>query len=233
MTLLISGAMGTYGQAITEIARNKGHKVLALGRNETQLKEKLSKGLIHGYFVMSADDFDRRSSEFDVWLGTQQIDCFIHCAGAGSKGSSLAKETNSAIQNAINVNVNYFFFLCQALMRSPSASLCSKVIAISSRRGSTSMAADEHISNAGCSYAYRIAKAAMNMTVCCLQEEFLQTGPTFNAIHPGKLISKMGVNSADVEPLESAKRLFDQVIETELSFGYYTLQDTKVAKLPW
>ncbi|HIG36546.1 MAG TPA: SDR family NAD(P)-dependent oxidoreductase [Oceanospirillaceae bacterium] len=225
--------MGIYGQAIIKTAAAHKQTVLALGRDEDKLDQQKQAGLIKDYFVIAANSYEQHQQAYKAWLNTHQITVFIHCAGVGSKGSSLQKESSPAITQSIDANVNYFFSLTQALMQSHSASQCNKVIAISSRRGSVGMAADSTVSNAGCSYAYRIAKAALNMTLCCLAEEFADTGPAFYAIHPGKLISKMGVGSADVEPLVSAQRLFKQVINTDLAFGFYTLQDSNIANLAW
>lgn len=80
------------------------------------------------------------------------------------------------------------------------------IVIVSSRLGSISAQARADYQELDTSYAYRISKAAQNMLIASLAQEF---GPAIRcwAVHPGTLTTGMGRPGAEKTPEEAAIQL--------------------------
>ncbi len=183
---------------------------------------------------IAADITDPSAYELiEKFIQNKTIDFIINNAGIGSKGATLKKETIENIKYAFQLNVSAPFMITQIVMNSHQASKLQCVVNISSRRGSINFGVDPRIDKTGCSYAYRITKAAQNMLTACLYEELKENNIRVLAIHPGKLISRLGVTNAALAPNESANRLFNLLDDVSLSGKFISLENSEFTELPW
>lgn len=83
----------------------------------------------------------------------------------------------------------------------------------------------------GCSYSYRISKAAQNMLTLCLADDLEDIGIKVVAIHPGRLLTTMGSSDAHMSPTESASRIVYLVESKQLKNRDYVSVETGL--LPW
>ena len=59
----------------------------------------------------------------------------------------------------------------------------------------------------GVSYSYRIGKAAQNMLTLCLADDLEDMNVKVVAVHPGRLLTRMGWTDAHITPSDSAKKI--------------------------
>ena len=215
MRTIITGATGGYGVALCRQAKLCGHYVIAVSKSPEKLHVLLQSGLADEVFGLDylADGLDANLKEFESYLhskGLTTIDLLINNAGIGSKRHSLFDESADELRRALEVN-------CIGpgqLIRRLAASFSLKtVVNISSRRGSVAQNADEQVSKVGCSYTYRISKSALNMLSLCIADELGEQLLSYT-VHPGRLLTGIGVQGAEMTAQDSAVRLF-QLIEAD------------------
>jgi NAD(P)-dependent dehydrogenase (short-subunit alcohol dehydrogenase family) len=160
-TLLITGVSRGFGFALAAEAVAQGYQVLGIVRSEQSRLAVLAQLPTVQLLVadITAPAYENLLTQF---VAGKIIDVLINNAGSGSKGKTLATTTAEQLQREFNTH-------CVAAMLS--AKVCQptliarngQLVNISSRRGSMNMQADGAAKGAGCSYSYRIGKAAQNM----------------------------------------------------------------------
>ncbi|MFG1497321.1 SDR family oxidoreductase [Saccharospirillum sp. HFRX-1] len=191
-----------------------------------EAKEDLLKEFPEAHILES----DVRSPDHDVrvkdWLSDLSIDVLINNAGVGSKGSSLDTATIEQISTAFETNCLGVFSTVKGAYTALCKSENALIINISSRRGSMSMQASGAAKGTGCSYSYRISKAAQNMLTLCLADDLEEDGIKVAAIHPGRLLTKMASKDAHMTPEKSAELISELVVNGKVENRDYLCMES-------
>lgn len=173
---------------------------------------------------------DIRSAEHEgilkKWLGDCSIDVLVNNAGVGGQGPSLETANAEQISTVFETNCVGVFSTVKGAYQSLKRAERGLVINISSRRGSLSMQASRAAKGSGCSYSYRISKAAQNMLTLCLADDLEEVGIDVAAIHPGRLLTKMASKDAHMTPEKSAGLISDLVISKKIKNRDYLCMES-------
>ncbi|TCS35200.1 SDR family NAD(P)-dependent oxidoreductase [Reinekea marinisedimentorum] len=165
------------------------------------------------------------------WLDDKSIDVLINNAGLGSKGPNLDTATIEQISSVFETNCLGVFSTVKGAQKALRKSKSALVLNISSRRGSMAMQASGAAKGSGCSYSYRISKAAQNMLTLCLADDLEEFGIKVAAIHPGRLLTNMASRDAHMTPERSAKLISELVVSGKINNRDYLCMET--GSLPW
>lgn len=96
-TIIVTGASGVIGSAVSEALAEKGAQMVLLGRNEKKLQETFGKisqtGGNHLQFVCDVLDIDSLARVREkLFAHVQQIDALINIAGGATPGASAKSE---------------------------------------------------------------------------------------------------------------------------------------------
>ncbi len=183
--IVISGASGGIGSAISTRLSQAGAKLTLIGRNEEALKETLSllKGEGHKYFVHDITQYDVTDAfvkELVQEMG--EVHGFVHCAGA--QLTLPLKNLNASKYRSI-FDINVFaglelvrFFTKRGNYSSDGMSivLISSVMAHIGRKALT---------------AYAATKGALNVSVKSLCAELKGRNIRVNSISPGYIKTEL------------------------------------------
>lgn len=212
MYVLITGANRGLGRCLTQLAAEDGHTVLATVRGGAQRAGELS-ALMEAYpqqiIVLDADVRDEQSVSAAAEAAKQAVpwlDCIINNAGMFA-GRELTVETmDMAVMEAIiDVNVLGPFRVMKHFLSLLSRSKTSSVINISSEAGSLTNA------YAG-DYPYAISKAGLNMFSEQLNRLLGKEGVRVYSVHPGWMKTDMGGEKAPLDPMQSAKGIWQMAL---------------------
>jgi len=229
--VLITGANRGLGLALAQQFFEKQYDLYLVVRSvESQQK------LINIFPNANILVFDITENTFELtlsqWLENISLDVVVNNAGTGSKAPTLAATKAGFLRKEFETN-------CIAILSTVKGSLdalkCAEtplVLNISSRRGSLTMQSELAAKGTGCSYSYRISKAAQNMLTLCLADDLEDLGVRVVAIHPGRLLTQMGASDALLSPAISAQRIVTLVENSELENRDYINIETG-EKLPW
>ncbi|WP_435247356.1 SDR family NAD(P)-dependent oxidoreductase [Vibrio sp. nBUS_14] len=231
MRILLTGCTGGYGQAIADVATQRGHSILGLARDHDKLSAMQASGLLERQLSCDLSVSNRDNPALIAAIHDFNPQVIINNAGVGSKGNTIAKERPAALTTAFHVNVLAPFELVQ-IASEPSGQDLRLVVNISSRRGSFyDNARDE--TAVKCSYTYRITKGAQNMLTACMATDPLLAGVRVLSIHPGKLTTGLGVSDASLDPRLSAERLLQMFEQLPAEGDYFSLQDHTPRRMNW
>ncbi len=142
-TVLVTGAAGGIGEAITSLLGDAGAALYLNGTNEEKLlrlSERLdNRGVEHQYKVL---DLTRNGASQEL-VSTcvremGRIDVLVNCAGINI--TQLAEDVTQANWDAVhNINLKALFFICQAAGREMIKQRRGKIINISSQSGSVAI----------------------------------------------------------------------------------------------
>ena len=162
-----------------------------------------------------------------IELADVSIDVLINNAGVGGSSKSYLDDVDlDTVAHTMNVNCFGAIRTIKGCMPSLKKSKSPLVVNVSSRFGSISRAS-KRLDSAPCSVEYRMSKAALNMLSVFMSSHSTETGIRAISIHPGKLKTEMANVDADMEPKESAKRIFKIVQNGDRNntFGYLDIED--------
>lgn len=228
--VLITGASRGLGFALAEAFFNIGSALYMVVRSED------SKLALLGQFpnaeVLVADiTAENYQSRLEAWLKGNSIDIVINNAGSGTYAPSLESTEAQYLRKEFETNCIAVLTTVKgsltALQRSPSP----LIINITSRRGSLTMQSELAAKGSGCSYSYRISKAAQNMLSLCLADDLEDMGIKVVSVHPGRLLTEMASSDAHMSPSESAEKLVHLIQENQFTNRDYICLET--GKLPW
>ncbi|MCC2679267.1 MAG: short-chain dehydrogenase [Pseudobdellovibrio sp.] len=166
--VLITGANRGIGLAFAEAcAKEKSHLLLAIRKNDDQLKQKLSGLGASSVEIVEADLITRDGVESLVKkMSAKRIDVLFNNAGLLT-GGLLEDQPLDDIYNMFQVNVNALVHLTRGLLPQMVAQKSGKII------NHASVSAVMHFP---CASTYAAAKAAVWAFSDCLQQELRGTG---------------------------------------------------------
>ena len=198
-TVVISGANRGIGLELARQYAADGWNVIA-GVREPGKAEALA--AISGVSIRQLHVDDPASiAAFAADLSGIKVDLLIN--NAGVMGPAPAAQSAAGIDvagwlSAMQINALAPLLMAQALK--PHLAPAAKVATISSIMGSIA-------ETPGGYYAYRASKAAVNMGIRSLAQDWQADGIIFLLLHPGWVQTDMGGASAPVRPVDSAAGL--------------------------
>jgi NAD(P)-dependent dehydrogenase (short-subunit alcohol dehydrogenase family) len=196
MFVVITGASRGIGLALTELALNKGHQVLAVARSSTTELESLLRDknltLLHVDLEKSDSHLKIREA-LESW---PQVDVLINNAGVLLEDSSRQEFERSYLINSIIP-----FFVTRSLFDKLKKSSRPLSLQITSQMGSI------EDNTSGGYYSYRSSKTALNMIFksLAIDEPWL----TSIQVHPGWVQTRMGGSGAPLSTHKSASGIWD------------------------
>ena len=178
-TVLITGASGALGTAVTQRFVKDGYKVAtaSLGRSRTSTEA----GPDESVFAVEADVTDSASVEHLVQttvarLGT--IDALVHLVGGWVGGMRLEDHPVEKWDQALGINLRSAFLCARAVIPVMRAQATGRIVFVSSRS-----ARFEHSLEG----AYAIAKSGVGVLAEVIAEENRDVDVTANAVAPSAL----------------------------------------------
>lgn len=231
---VVTGAGRGIGRAFVDELHNRGYFVIPVVRNPDDvetLREVDEEHIAPVCCDVAAADAEVVLREFlEEILADRKVDLLINNAGFGATGYGVEGLKFEELERVLDIHLYAPIRCVRAclpfLRKSPGAA----VLNISSRFGSTEWVATGKVPNAQATYAYRIAKASMNMFTSCLSAEMQAENIRVLAIDPGKVKTRFGPTDADTEPAEAAKQMVD-LFENGSSTGLFL--HAAGEQLPW
>ena len=221
--VLITGASQGFGAACVGAFLDEGWEVVATTRAAAPAE------LARATWV-SWDVTDDDTSALISALGDRPLDVLVNNAGRGTPGTPIEDVDVHTLLDVCNVNVGGVIRTVQAVLANLRAAQAPIVLNISSRLGSVHDQAKGRYRSLGTSYAYRVSKAAQNMTTTCLANELAPDIRVW-ALHPGVLATAMGQPDATQEPTQAAKRLVAVTADPDPTSPRF--RDLDGDDLPW
>jgi NAD(P)-dependent dehydrogenase (short-subunit alcohol dehydrogenase family) len=229
-TLLITGANRGLGLAHTRKFLERGNRVLALVR-EPQAAADLHALAPHfgaALEVLAYDALDPQApARIKQSLGNTAIDVLFANAGAnGAKREAFGAVDPEAVLALVRINALAPLALAEALKDNVLASQRKLVAFQSSLMGSIGDNAS------GGHYAYRIAKAALNMVTKNVALDLFAEGAIVVALHPGWVQTRMGGANAPLtqEQSVSGQQQLLERLTLQDSGGFFNYDGKP---LPW
>ena len=228
--VLITGANRGLGLALAREFSSRGHGLFLVVRRfdaatEMQIEFPDAKLLCCD---ITAQQYEQQLRQF---LQGVTLNLLINNAGSGSSGSSVDSALCSQLQREFDTHCKGTLATVKAALVSLINSPQAMILNISSRRGSMTMQAQGAAKGAGCSFSYRIAKAAQNMLTLCIADDLEEQGVVVAAITPGRMLTAMAAADAQLTAAESAGRIAEWVSTKAINNRDYLCVET--GKLPW
>lgn len=228
-TVFITGANRGIGLALARAYLAEGWRVIATARKPDEAEAFRALEAEYG------DAFDARALDVAApgtieslakELESETIDLIISNAGVMVGNADLLDPTSEDWTQSFAVNTIAPYRLAMAFQSHLMESDRRTFVTIS-----TIMASIATVSNSGY-LPYRASKAAVNLTMAALAEEFRPPKIVFAAVHPGWVRTDMGGSNASLSPEESAGMLKDLIGTLDMrSSGRFFGPDGK--ELPW
>lgn len=228
---LITGANRGLGLALSRELLQRGASVVACCRDPDTADDLKA---LHGEYAtrLRIEPLDVTDDEVVAALPThlgqylRRLDLVVHNAGILVSGERFGNVRADDLARSFAVNASAPLLLTQTLVPLLLQGHQARVLCISSQLGSIAQAA------AFRTVSYAMSKAAMNMAVKRLDAELSQHGITVLAVHPGWLKTRMGGDSATLDPAMSARILLDLVARSNPDDGgrFLAYDGTR---LPW
>lgn len=228
--VLITGAARGLGRELARQFNTRGHRLWLVVRSEDSRTDLLAQ--IPQAQILVCDVTDANYSKtLAHWLGTTAVDILINNAGTGSKGPSVDTADIEQIRRVFETNCLGSFATVKGAVEALRRADQAMLVNISSRRGSMSMQAERSAKGSGCSYSYRISKAALNMLTLCLADDLEDDGIKVAAIHPGRLKTKMASKDASMTAEESAVKIYQLLLNDDVP--HRSLYSVESGLLDW
>lgn len=217
MNVVVTGASRGIGFELVKLFLSKGHKVLAISRNKSQLQLLKEEGANVLSFDLSERDFAPICSELASF---GMIDVLVNNAGT-LINKPFSQLSDNDIKNVFEVNVFSVFRLIREML--PFFCDNAHIINVSSIGG-----VQGSIKFPGLS-AYSSSKGALSILTECLAEEYKATNLRFNALALGAVQTEMLQAAfpdyqAKVTPSQMAKYIFNFAVEDGKLFNGKILQ---------
>ncbi|MDC1188006.1 SDR family oxidoreductase [Gammaproteobacteria bacterium] len=209
MSVVISGATGGVGKALTELYASKGHNLILLGRSERKLKHLIKAtqkkySVEMNYFICDINDEGTMDKLiFDVNKLTENFEILINVAGVFPVGP-ICEIENVNFDNCMNVNLKLPIMLSKGLFKKL-AYKGGKILNIGS---SSSYGGFKNTA------LYCASKHAILGLSRALNDEWKDSGVTVHCISPGTINTEMA-NVLDqdsttyIQPNEFAQLVYD------------------------
>lgn len=169
MRVLITGAKGGLGSAVTTTFLNAGHTVIGVSRSIS------AADFPHANFVPVATGIDRIT---DVIRQAEPLDAVVHLVGGWTGGLPVADAPEEALAQMLDINTASTWQVLRAAIPALRKAGGGRIVAVGSR------AAVEPAAGSG---AYSAAKAAMVALVRAVAIEEASQGITANCVLPGTM----------------------------------------------
>lgn len=188
-TVLITGASGDIGSAISRaFARKKYRLLLIYNKNKDRIQslvEELSKKTEVEAYKCDLTIDNEVHIMIDYFLSKyEEIDCLINCAGI-SHFNLIQDETSRDYDKVFDTNMKSAFLTTKYVAKSMISAKHGRIINISSMWGRVGSSMES---------LYSASKGAMNSFTLSLAKELGPSGITVNAICPGLIESKMNAH---------------------------------------
>jgi len=199
-TLLVTGANRGIGLEMTRTLLDRGHRVVAACRRPDDA-DGLAALAGERLEVVALDVGDDASiAALAATLDGRTVDALINNAGRMKREPGVDGIDRADWLRTFAVNAMAPLRVATALKPNLLRAARPRVLTVSSQMGSLERAATGDI-------AYRSSKAAVNMAMRCLADEWSADGITVCTVHPGWVRSDMGGAGADLSTAESAADL--------------------------
>lgn len=230
---MVTGAGRGIGRALVEELHSRGHVVIALVRNQSDVHE-LQKAMPPSVHALRCDvmeaSTERVLRQFIEALSVQKIDLLINNAGFGATGYGISGLDYKELDDVLSVHCHGPIRCVRACLPFLRASSRAVVVNISSRFGSIEWVSSCKLGPNQSSYPYRIGKAALNMLTSCLAVELKDDGIRVLSVDPGKVKTRFGPKDADTEPADAARAILDLVAGSRETAQFVRASGEK---LPW
>jgi 3-oxoacyl-[acyl-carrier protein] reductase len=176
-SVLMTGATGAIGEAISAVFQKNGYEVIAPTRAELNLTDEQS---IQQYLSTLKTD----------------VDVFVHCAGINDP-KQLHDLTEADIQKTFQINTMSFYTICKFLSTGFKKKNAGHILGVSSIYGEYSRRGR---------LAYAASKHALNGMVKSLAIEMGEYNVKVNGIAPGFIDTKMTRKNNSEEVIAGFKR---------------------------
>lgn len=224
--VVVTGSARGFGAAVVEVFAEEGWSVVAAGRTPVdQDRDRDRDNVIDLVWDVTNDD----TSALVAAVDGRPVDLLVNNSGRGVPGGPLSEVRVDDLLSVLDVNVGGVLRACKALLPNLTAAKAPLVVNVSSRLVSLNDQSEGRYAHLRTSYAYRISKAAQNMSTIALAAEL---GPHCRviALHPGELATSMGQTSARTDPrvaAEELRQLIDRDGPVSSSFLRTTGQDIR------
>ncbi len=188
-TILLTGATGGIGRALTKVLIEQGANLILVARNTRLLKVESKKiQALHPTLNITTftcdltNSTDRKRLVSKLRRRYPTIDCLINCAGIGIY-KPFAKVTEKDWSESFALNVTAPYFLTQSLLPFLRTSKLSLVINIGSCSALHTLPERS---------VYNSTKAALRTATLCLNKEFTSSKPTFVHITLDSTLTSFG-----------------------------------------
>jgi len=229
-SVLITGANRGLGLALSQEFSSCGYELYLVVRTEAS-KIDLFEKLPNANILVCDVTSDKYEGMLSEWLSDITLDVIINNAGSGTKAPTLESTKLEFLRKEFETNCIGVLATVKGALTSLKRKDNSLIINISSRRGSLTMQSQLAAKGSGCSYSYRISKAAQNMLTLCLADDLEGLNVRVVAIHPGRLLTDMASVDAHMTPKSAASKLLRMVKYNKLKTRDYISLET--GKLPW
>jgi len=229
-TVLITGANRGLGLALAHSFSVSGYVLYLVVRTTAAKSELINRFPDANILVCDVTSLEYES-RLKEWLGLSVLDVVINNAGSGTKAPTLKSTKAEFLRKEFDTNCVSVLSTVKGALGSLKRKHDSLVVNISSRRGSLTMQSELAAKGTGCSYSYRISKAAQNMLTLCLADDLEDINIRVVAIHPGRLLTEMASKDACMTPELSAAKLVALVQGNSLKTRDYISLETGI--LPW
>jgi len=220
---VVTGANRGIGLAFARALVERRERVIATARRPESATELRSTGAR----VEQLDVADDSSvADFAGRLGGEPVDVLIHNAAIGEAGPSIQHLDPADVLRTLNVNAVGPVRLTRALLGNLRAAKTRKIVGITSGLGSLQQ------DTGGGWYAYRMAKAALNIFIRTLAEELARERFACVVICPGWVRTDMGGPDARLTPEESVARML-AVIDRLTPSDTGRFLDRRGRDVPW
>ena len=210
-SMFLTGALGGLGKALTEVYLQAGYRVYG---GDLVKDEKIYEGLRDAYgscyelFNVDVSGTDSVAAlARDLKKHTDTLDVIINAAGILPPNSAKVIEDFDIDQalKVFDINTLGPLRITKALLDFVEKSEDKLIINISSEAGSLTAHNPNYINR----YDYCMSKAGVNMQTVLLQRYLKPRNIKMLAIHPGWMKTGMGGANATVEPIESARGIYN------------------------
>lgn len=183
-TIVIAGAAGGIGKAVSALLASGGAQIIALDREEGALADLCNQLPGEGHSFRMCDLCDIEGIEAvidDLVKRCGPVDGFVHCAGTGEV-RPLKMSKYPYMVNVMNINFFSFVEIVRCITKRKAFNPGLSIVGVSSIGA---------FYGAPTKVAYTSSKAAMNAAVKCMAVELGGKGVRVNTVAPGATNTSM------------------------------------------
>ena len=229
---VVTGAGRGIGRALLELLLKRNYIVIAVVRSLKDVGElEALSNHVHAVCCDVTEPSSERLIKEFVESKVEKIDLLINNAGYGATAYGIESLKFEELDRVMAVHCHGPIRCVKACLPLIRKSSRAAILNISSRFASLEWVSTRTVPADQATYAYRIAKAAMNMLSSCLAVELQDAGIRVLAIDPGKVKTRFGPVDADTEASQAAESIVN-LAENNKDTALF-VQASSGEKLPW